>query len=153
MHTYMHAYIRTHIICCTYRPTYTQAPHIYTHILYTHICTRNTYIVVVHVDVVILRPPTGLLFILQVVGYMSMESYGRISTGGNRRNQRKKLSQCPLSTTNPTVTELDTNPGLRGERPATNRLSLMYTLHTNIHHTHYICAYIRTLYFLWVYIW
>jgi hypothetical protein len=36
---------------------------------------------------------------------------------------RKNLSQCHLSTTNPTWTEPGANPGLRSERPTTNCLS------------------------------
>jgi hypothetical protein len=42
----------------------------------------------------------------------------------NRSTRGKKT--CPsatLSTTNPTCTDPGSNPGLRGERPATNRLS------------------------------
>jgi hypothetical protein len=37
----------------------------------------------------------------------------------NRSTRKKNLSQSTLSTTNPTWTD----PGLRGERPATNNLS------------------------------
>jgi hypothetical protein len=33
----------------------------------------------------------------------------------------KNLSQCHFSTTNPTWTDPGSNPGLRGERPATNQ--------------------------------
>ena len=40
-------------------------------------------------------------------------------TGENRRTRRKTCPSATLSTTNPTWTD----PGLRGERPATNRLS------------------------------
>jgi hypothetical protein len=42
-----------------------------------------------------------------------------ILTGENRRTRRKTSHGETLSTTNPTRTE----PGLRGERPETNRLS------------------------------
>jgi hypothetical protein len=35
----------------------------------------------------------------------------------------RNLPQCHLSTTNPTWTDPGSNPGLCGERPATNRLS------------------------------
>jgi hypothetical protein len=41
-------------------------------------------------------------------------------------NRRTRIKMCPsatLSTTNPTWTDLDANPGLRGKKPATNRLS------------------------------
>jgi hypothetical protein len=43
---------------------------------------------------------------------------------GEIRSARAKI--CPsatLSTTNPTWTDSGSNPGLRGERPATDRLS------------------------------
>jgi hypothetical protein len=40
-------------------------------------------------------------------------------TGENRRTRGKTCPSATLSTTNPTWTD----PGLRGERPATNRLS------------------------------
>jgi hypothetical protein len=36
----------------------------------------------------------------------------------------ENLPSATLSTTNPTWIDPGTNPGLRGERPATNRLSL-----------------------------
>jgi hypothetical protein len=44
----------------------------------------------------------------------------------DRRNGRTRRKPCPsatLSTTNPTWTDQGANPGLRGERPATNHLS------------------------------
>jgi hypothetical protein len=44
----------------------------------------------------------------------------------DRENQSIRGRTCPsatLSTTNPTLTDPGSNPGLRGERPATNRLS------------------------------
>jgi hypothetical protein len=43
--------------------------------------------------------------------------------GENRITRRKSCSSATLSTTNPTWTDPGSNPGLRGERPATNRLS------------------------------
>jgi hypothetical protein len=55
---------------------------------------------------------------------MSLESDGgMISTGENRRTQRKTCPSATLSTTNPTWIDLGAKPGLRGERPATNDLS------------------------------
>jgi len=55
---------------------------------------------------------------------MSMESYGgMILTGENAKNSEKTRSSVTLSITNPTWTDQAANPGLRGERPATNRLS------------------------------
>jgi hypothetical protein len=44
----------------------------------------------------------------------------------DRENRRTRIKTCPsatLSTTNPTCTDQGANPGLRSERPATNRLS------------------------------
>jgi hypothetical protein len=44
-------------------------------------------------------------------------------TGENRSTRIKTCPSVTLSTTNPTWTDPGSNPGLRGERPATNRLS------------------------------
>jgi hypothetical protein len=44
-------------------------------------------------------------------------------TGENRSTRGKTCPSVTLSTTNPTRTDSGSNPGLRGERPATNRLS------------------------------
>jgi hypothetical protein len=44
-------------------------------------------------------------------------------TGENRSTRGKTCPSAALSTTNPTWTDPGSNPGLRGERPATNRLS------------------------------
>jgi hypothetical protein len=55
---------------------------------------------------------------------MSLESDGgMILTGENRRTRRKTCPSDTLSTTNPTRIDPGANPGLRGERPATNDLS------------------------------
>jgi hypothetical protein len=55
---------------------------------------------------------------------MSMENDGGIIlTVEIRRTQRKACPNAILFSTNPTWTDLGSNPGLRGERPATNRLS------------------------------
>jgi hypothetical protein len=43
-------------------------------------------------------------------------------TGETRRTQGKTFPSATLSTTNPTSTDLGSNPGLRGGRPAANRL-------------------------------
>jgi hypothetical protein len=43
----------------------------------------------------------------------------------NRRTRRKTCPSATLSTTNPTWIEPGANPGLRGERPATNDLSYL----------------------------
>jgi hypothetical protein len=44
-------------------------------------------------------------------------------TGENRRTWGKTCPSAALSTTNPTWTDPGSNPGLRGGRPAANRLS------------------------------
>jgi hypothetical protein len=55
---------------------------------------------------------------------MSLESDGgMILTGKNRRTRRKTCPSATLSATNPTWIDPGANPGLRGERPATNDLS------------------------------
>jgi hypothetical protein len=55
---------------------------------------------------------------------MSLErDGGMILTGENRRTRRKTFPSATLSTTNLTWIDPDANPGLCGERPATNDLS------------------------------
>jgi hypothetical protein len=55
---------------------------------------------------------------------MSLESDGgMILTGENRRTRRKTCPSATLSATNPTWIDPGVNPGLRGERPATNDLN------------------------------
>jgi hypothetical protein len=44
-------------------------------------------------------------------------------TGENRRIRGKTCPSASLSTTNPTWTDPGSNTGLRGERPAPNRLN------------------------------
>jgi hypothetical protein len=46
-----------------------------------------------------------------------------ILTGVNRIPRRKTCPSAALSATNPTLIDPGANPGLRGEMPATNRLS------------------------------
>jgi hypothetical protein len=56
--------------------------------------------------------------------YMSMECHGgMILTGENRITRSKTYPIATLFTTNPTWTDPGAIPGLRGERPAANRLS------------------------------
>jgi hypothetical protein len=43
-------------------------------------------------------------------------------TDSKKQKDSKKNLSATLSTTNPTRTALGANPGLRGEKPATNRL-------------------------------
>jgi hypothetical protein len=55
---------------------------------------------------------------------MGMENDGgMILTRENRKTRRKICPSASLTTTNITWIYPDANPGLRGERPATNRLS------------------------------
>jgi hypothetical protein len=44
-------------------------------------------------------------------------------TGKNRSTRKKTCSSATLSITNPTWTDPGSNPALRGERTATNRVS------------------------------
>jgi hypothetical protein len=44
-------------------------------------------------------------------------------TGENRSTRGKTCPSATFSTTNPTWTDRGSNPGVRGGRPATNRLS------------------------------
>jgi hypothetical protein len=44
-------------------------------------------------------------------------------TGENRSTRGETCPSVTLSTTNPTWTDPGSNPGLRGERPAINRLN------------------------------
>jgi hypothetical protein len=66
-----------------------------------------------------LRLLTGLLFILQVI-HEHVELRWNDNDEGNRTTRRET---CPSATLSATCTELRVNPGLRGKRPATNRLS------------------------------
>jgi hypothetical protein len=52
-------------------------------------------------------------------------------TGENRSTRGKTCPSVTLSTTNPTWTDPGSNPGLHGERPATNRLSHGTAFHVN----------------------
>jgi hypothetical protein len=55
---------------------------------------------------------------------MNMESNVKmILTEENRRTRKKPCPIAILSTAKPTWTEPDANPGLRDEKPGTNRLS------------------------------
>jgi hypothetical protein len=61
-----------------------------------------------------LQPPTGLLFIPQMI--YGMESHDKmILTGENQRTRRKSCPSATFSTTNPTWIDTGANPGLRGE--------------------------------------
>jgi hypothetical protein len=75
---------------------------------------------------------------------MSMERRGGIIlTGETEELGEKTCPSATLSTTNPTWADPGANPGLRGERPATNRLShLTAVSYVNAHH---ICRNISVL--------
>jgi hypothetical protein len=60
-----------------------------------------------------------------------------ILTGENRRIRRKTWPSSTSSTTNPTWIDQGANPGLRGERPATNNLS-HGTAHLHILYTQWV---------------
>jgi hypothetical protein len=68
-------------------------------------------------------PLTGPLSIPQMIHGWIQNSGGMILTGKTEGLGEKICPTASLSTTNPTWTDLDANKGLRGEKPATNRLS------------------------------
>jgi hypothetical protein len=70
--------------------------------------------------------------------HVSMELRWNDNDRGNPKNSRKTCLSATLSTTNPTWTDLGTNPGRRGEKPATNRLSYVTTSNTHVtFHLHF----------------
>jgi hypothetical protein len=62
---------------------------------------------------------------------MNMEQWGNDIFAGENEVLGENLPSATLSTTNPTWIKPGANPGLRGERPATNRLSPCSPLHSN----------------------
>jgi hypothetical protein len=65
-------------------------------------------------------------------GPMNMEQWWNYIFTGETEELGENLPSDTLSTTNPTWIDPGANPGLRGERPATNRLSHgTALLHTN----------------------
>jgi hypothetical protein len=75
-----------------------------------------------------LVPKRGWLLTLAYYAFHRQYEFGErrwndILTGENRRTRRKICPSATLSTTNPTWIDPGANPGLRGERPATNDLS------------------------------
>jgi hypothetical protein len=64
-----------------------------------------------------LRPPTGPFFIPQVI-----YEYGELQWNYTERIKSKNCHSATLSTTNPTWIDSGANPGLRGDRLATNSL-------------------------------
>jgi hypothetical protein len=67
------------------------------------------------------RPPSNMF--IRHVTYECGEPRWNDIDRGNRRTQRKSCPSSNFSTINPTWTDPVANPGLRSERPATNRLS------------------------------
>jgi hypothetical protein len=75
-----------------------------------------------------LVPKHGCLLTLAYYAFPRWYEFGEqrwndILTGENRRTRRKTCPSATLSTTNSTWIDPGANPGLRGERPATNDLS------------------------------
>jgi hypothetical protein len=66
-------------------------------------------------------------------------------TGENRSTRGKICPSAPLSTTDPTWTDPGSNPGLRGERPATNRLNHGTAYFTNLIFTLLHCSLTKEL--------
>jgi hypothetical protein len=74
------------------------------------------------------RPKRGCLLTVAYYAFPRWYEFGEprwndILTGENRRTRRKTCPSATLSTTNPTWIDPGANPGLRGERPATDDLS------------------------------
>jgi hypothetical protein len=69
-----------------------------------------------------LRPPTGQLFISQMIHEYVEPRWNDIDRGKPKTSE-KILPSAILSTINLIWTKPGANPGLRGERPATNRQS------------------------------
>jgi hypothetical protein len=82
-----------------------------------------THYVVVHVDGVRLSLNDGLLtvlfFVPQVIHEYGEPRWNDIDRG-NQITRGKSYASAILSTTNPTWTDPEADPGLRVERPATN---------------------------------
>jgi hypothetical protein len=75
-----------------------------------------------------LVPKRGCLLTLAYYAFPRRYGFGErrwndILTGENRKTRRKTCPSATLSTTNLTWIDQCANPGLRGERPATNDLS------------------------------
>jgi hypothetical protein len=75
-----------------------------------------------------LVPKRGYLLTLAYYAFPRWYVFGErrwndILTGENRRTRRKTCPSATLSTINPTWIDPCSNPGIRGERPATNDLS------------------------------
>jgi hypothetical protein len=69
-----------------------------------------------------LLPLTDIFFIPLMVHEYGKRRWNDTDMG-NQRTRRKTCPSATLSTTKPTRIDPGANPGLRGDRPATNRLS------------------------------
>lgn len=78
-----------------------------------------------------LWPPGGLLLIPQKIHEYRKPRWNDIYRR-KRINRRKASPSDTLSITNPTWTNLNADPGLRGERPETNHLSHGTAVYFNI---------------------
>jgi hypothetical protein len=63
---------------------------------------------------------------------MNMEQWWNDIFAGETEVLGENLPSAALSTTNPTWIDPGANPALRGERPATNRLSLFFSNESKI---------------------
>jgi hypothetical protein len=78
--------------------------------------------------------------------YADRRDGGMILTGENRRTRRKTCPSATLSSTNPTWIDPGANPGLRGERPATNDLSHGTALKVMLNDAHHsACLYLLSV--------
>jgi hypothetical protein len=76
-----------------------------------------------------LVPKRGCLLTLTYYAFPRWYEFGeRYIDRRKPKNSEENLSSATLSTTSPTWIDLGVNPGLRGERPATNDLSHGTTL-------------------------
>jgi hypothetical protein len=73
---------------------------------------------------------TGLLYRPQMIGDVDCGEIGGMKIGrGNQSTRKKTCPSATLPTTNPTWLDPGLNPGCRGGKPATNRLSYGAALH------------------------
>jgi hypothetical protein len=87
-------------------------------------CVRTKLVVVVHVDGVrrCLNCGHQRAYCSLPRCYMSVDSHGGMILTGETEALGENSPSATLSTTNLIWTDPSTNPGLRGEIPATNRL-------------------------------
>ena len=80
----------------------------------------------VHSTVCTMIRPIVLLIRVILSSNKECSNAGMILKGENRSTGTKTCPNTTLSTTNLTWTDVGLNPGLRGERPGTDRLSHLY---------------------------